>query len=328
MDIDQRAIAAPSAKWAASCREVGLIPRYTAEALYRARSGCPGPVYLDVPWDVMDSVAAPLDVATRGFPALPPRPAASPDDIGSALAALRAAERPVIIAGSGVFWSGAGEELRAVLRGCANPRDHRERRARGCCRFASVEPRFAGARRARHSERRLRAGPRVRVQRQHHVRCGTALRSHADDHSSRRRCIAARRQSRGGCRPRRRCATCAPRPVRHPGAAGPRGREEWRDRARSLAHASLGFWDQQVDSFHGERIHAGAVAREIAAFARERLSGDATLVADGGDALAWALAYFHAEKPGRLLDDDRAGNTPAWACLSHSQRSPRDPMSP
>src|SRR4029077_18045542 len=41
MDIDQRAIAAPAVKWAASCVEPGRIPRYAAEAVYRARSGCP-----------------------------------------------------------------------------------------------------------------------------------------------------------------------------------------------------------------------------------------------------------------------------------------------
>src|ERR1700694_3116838 len=113
MDIDQRAIATPAAKGAASCLEPGRIPRYAAEAVYRARSGCPGAVYLEVPWDVMQAEPAPLDVVPGGVPETPPLPAASPDDIGAALAALRRAERPVIVAGSGAFWSGAGEEIAA-----------------------------------------------------------------------------------------------------------------------------------------------------------------------------------------------------------------------
>src|ERR1700730_7641492 len=47
-DVDQRAIATPIAKWAASCLDTGRIPRYVAEALHRARSGCPGAVYLEI----------------------------------------------------------------------------------------------------------------------------------------------------------------------------------------------------------------------------------------------------------------------------------------
>ena len=308
MDIDQRAIAAPSAKWAASCREVGLIPRYTAEALYRARSGCPGPVYLDVPWDVMDSVAAPLDVATRGFPALPPRPAASPDDIGSALAALRAAERPVIIAGSGVFWSGAGEELG---RFCEVAQIPVITASAGRGVVADSHPWSLGS--LVHGGLAIPSADCVML-------IGSAFNANimygaaplfgatqtiiqVDVDASR---LGGNRAVDVGLAGDARlvlhdlCDTWRGRPE---------GREEWRDRARSLAHASLGFWDQQVDSFHGERIHAGAVAREIAAFARERLGGDATLVADGGDALAWALAYFHAEKPGRLLSTTTALGT-------------------
>src|SRR5438105_1958824 len=49
MDMDQRAMAAPVAKWAASCTASGRVQRFAAEALHRARSGCPGAVYLDVP---------------------------------------------------------------------------------------------------------------------------------------------------------------------------------------------------------------------------------------------------------------------------------------
>src|SRR5215467_15415747 len=40
-DLDQRAIAAPGVKWAATCYETARIPRYLAEALFRARAGRP-----------------------------------------------------------------------------------------------------------------------------------------------------------------------------------------------------------------------------------------------------------------------------------------------
>jgi acetolactate synthase I/II/III large subunit len=47
----------------------------------------------------------------------------------------------------------------------------------------------------------------------------------------------------------------------------------------------------------------------VAAVVQERFHGAATLVADGGDALAWALAYFQAEHPGRLLTTTTALGT-------------------
>src|SRR5205807_9463329 len=67
------------------------------------------------------------------------------------------------------------------------------------------------------------------------------------------------------------------------GAVGD-GRDAWLGQARALAATSLEFWDRQIDEHSGSVLHAGAVARETAAFARERFGGEVTLVADGGDA--------------------------------------------
>jgi acetolactate synthase-1/2/3 large subunit len=92
-------------------------------------------------------------------------------------------------------------------------------------------------------------------------------------------------------------------------AVTPPGRQEWLDRARSLAGASLDFWNRQVDEHTGEMIHAGAAARALGDLVHDRFGGRATCVADGGDALAWALAYFRAELPGRLLTTTTALGT-------------------
>jgi acetolactate synthase-1/2/3 large subunit len=91
--------------------------------------------------------------------------------------------------------------------------------------------------------------------------------------------------------------------------ATPPGREEWLDRGRALAGASLEFWNRQIDEHTGERIHAGAAARTLADLIHQRFGGSATCVADGGDALAWALAYFRSELPGRLLTTTTALGT-------------------
>ena len=96
--------------------------------------------------------------------------------------------------------------------------------------------------------------------------------------------------------------------MRH-GVPGPATVKRWLGRSRALAAASLAFWDQQVDAYAGTGVHPGAVARSVAAAAAERFGGDVSFVADGGDALSWALAYFYAEKPGRLMTTTTALGT-------------------
>ena len=112
-DIDQRAMVAPIAKWTAAVQDVGSVERLTDEALHRARSGQPGAVYLEVPHDVFMGRSTP-STGIWGFPSTASHPAASPAELERACEALRRAERPVIVAGSGAFWSGAGEQLASL----------------------------------------------------------------------------------------------------------------------------------------------------------------------------------------------------------------------
>jgi acetolactate synthase-1/2/3 large subunit len=82
-------------------------------ALYAARHGRPGPVWLDVPLDVQ---ATEIDPATQ-IPFVPaPEPAVDAGAIAALiLAELRAAERPLILAGNGVRLADAVENLRQVV---------------------------------------------------------------------------------------------------------------------------------------------------------------------------------------------------------------------
>jgi acetolactate synthase-1/2/3 large subunit len=83
----------------------------------------------------------------------------------------------------------------------------------------------------------------------------------------------------------------------------------WLAQGRELLEISREMWDRQVDDYRGDLVHPGALAREVAKFARESWGGASTLVADGGDTLTWALAYFDAEAPGRLLSTTTALGT-------------------
>jgi acetolactate synthase-1/2/3 large subunit len=308
MDIDQRAIAAPVTKWAASCTEAGRTPRYIAEALYRARSGCPGAVYLDVDADAVYARAAPLDVSPPGFPDSVARPTAAPAEIGSLVAALASAERPVIVAGSGAFWSDAGPEIARFAARAQIPVITASA-ARGVIPDShpwSLGSLVHGGLAIPSSDCVLVLGSAFNA----NVMYGGAPLFGAGQ-TMLQVDIAADRM--GG----NRAADLAVvgdiasvvRDVCDSWGVTRPGRQEWLAQATALAAASLGFWDRQVDEHEGTPLHAGAVARELASFVRERHAGRATLVADGGDALAWALAYFDAELPGRLLSTTTALGT-------------------
>ena len=308
MDIDQRAIAAPLAKWAATCSDAARVPRHVAEALHRARSGCPGAVYLEVDADAMYRPAAPLDVWAPGFAPTHPHPSGATADIGAAVAALTTAARPVIVAGSGAFWSGAGEEI-ARFAELAQIPVITASAARGI--VPDSHPWSLGS--LVHGGLAIPSADCVLV-------LGSAFNANVMyggpplfglDQTMVQVDIAAERV--GGNRAADVVVigdiASVVRDLAGAWGATPAGREAWLTQARSLAAASVGFWDRQIDEHTGSLIHAGAAAREVASWVRERFRGEATLVADGGDALAWALAYFDAELPGHLLSTTTALGT-------------------
>jgi acetolactate synthase-1/2/3 large subunit len=266
-------------------------------------------VYLDVAADAVYASAVPLAVATPGVAANVPRPTAPPDAIGAAIAALRAAERPIILAGSGAFWSGAGDEIARFAEVAQIPVITASA-ARGV--VSDSHPWSLGS--LVHGGLAIPSSDCVLV-------LGSAFNANVMygepplfGASQKIIQVDIAVERIGGNR-----AVDVPvvgdvRLVMRDmhdawrGAVGD-GREAWLGQARALAAASLDFWDRQVDEHSGDLLHAGAVARDIAAFARQRFGGDVTLVADGGDALSWALAYFYADKPGRLMTTTTALGT-------------------
>jgi acetolactate synthase I/II/III large subunit len=110
--IDQVALAKPIAKWAHRVTVASDVPRLLAHAVRIATSAPTGPVFLEIPWDVMlgqvDTGAVVAPEAT--VPVATCAPAAG--TIDAALALLRAASAPAILVGVDVYRSGACDELR------------------------------------------------------------------------------------------------------------------------------------------------------------------------------------------------------------------------
>ena len=119
-DIDQAGMARPVVKWAAEPPDAAAIPTYLDRAYREADSGRKGAVHLTIPVDLFLAEAAPAPaVLTDRSPVreLPPEPAAS----RRAIEMLRAAERPVVIAGSGVWWGHAEIALRDFIERTSLP---------------------------------------------------------------------------------------------------------------------------------------------------------------------------------------------------------------
>jgi acetolactate synthase-1/2/3 large subunit len=125
-EVDIVSVAGPICKGAVQLDDP-VRTRWTVErALWLARSGRPGPVWIDVPIDVQAAVIDPVDQvgfdpASEGAEALPASESGclTGDDLASVLATalerLSSAERPVVFVGAGVRLSGAhGSFVRVI----------------------------------------------------------------------------------------------------------------------------------------------------------------------------------------------------------------------
>ncbi|MDE3176417.1 MAG: glyoxylate carboligase [Pseudomonadota bacterium] len=93
-------IVKPVAKWAVMAREPAQVPRLFQQAFHLMRSGRPGPVLIDLPFDVQ---MAEIEFDIETYEPLPVyRPKATPAQAEKALAMLQEAERPLIVAGGGI----------------------------------------------------------------------------------------------------------------------------------------------------------------------------------------------------------------------------------
>jgi len=111
--FDAVAMAQPVTKWAQRVTDPNRIVEFIRRAGEIALSGPPGPVFLEIPIDVMfwPIDTAPPETEKWGRPV---RPAPSSDAVAKIMEMFRKAERPVIIAGGGVMLTDSGDRLRRL----------------------------------------------------------------------------------------------------------------------------------------------------------------------------------------------------------------------
>lgn len=116
-EMEQLEMFRPITKWSERVYHTFRVPELVEVAFRQATSGKPGPVYLDLPGDILyaevedDKVAFP-EVAGSGSGG---RLQGDPDGVKAAVRTLAEAKRPLVLTGSGVLWSRAGEQLRRFV---------------------------------------------------------------------------------------------------------------------------------------------------------------------------------------------------------------------
>ncbi|SEP83536.1 acetolactate synthase, large subunit [Virgibacillus subterraneus] len=111
-ESDVLGITTPITKYNYQVKRVSEIPRIVKEAFYIAASGRPGPVVIDIPKDVSAAVTTETFSSDFHLPGYQPTKKPNPLQIVKLADALSRAEKPVILAGAGVQFANASENLK------------------------------------------------------------------------------------------------------------------------------------------------------------------------------------------------------------------------
>ena len=104
-EMDHVTLMRPITKWSATIPEARRIPDFLSIAFRKARTGVPGPVFIEIPLDVTidfldeDTVDYPTDYLTTSAPG------GDPEFVLRATRMLAEASRPMAIVGSQLWWS-------------------------------------------------------------------------------------------------------------------------------------------------------------------------------------------------------------------------------
>src|SRR3989440_7441343 len=116
-EMNQIDLLRPITKWARTVHETARLSEYTAAAFRQMLSGTPGRFFLGLPVDVLNNF---VDTDTAFDPGEPAnyRPVGrtypDPELVSQAAELLERAQRPVIMAGTAVWWCDAAEPLRQL----------------------------------------------------------------------------------------------------------------------------------------------------------------------------------------------------------------------
>tara|TARA_B100000686_G_scaffold325792_1_gene382938 strand:+ start:618 stop:2363 length:1746 start_codon:yes stop_codon:yes gene_type:complete len=113
IDQEKLDLVAPITKWARTVYSLDRLEEYLYAAYRRALTGRPGPVILQVPQEFLRSVVE-KNSEIKKQQIFIPKPGPAQDAVIAASKLLNDAKKPLIIVGSGAYWSNSGAELRKL----------------------------------------------------------------------------------------------------------------------------------------------------------------------------------------------------------------------
>jgi thiamine pyrophosphate-dependent acetolactate synthase large subunit-like protein len=120
-DFDLISMFRPVTKLAVQITQPERIPELLRAALRAAASGRRGPVFVEIPRDVLHGAVPRADVLAPGrYRVTHPQPP-HPDAIGQAVRLLRSAERPLLLVGGGATWAEANDLVARLSEQCTMP---------------------------------------------------------------------------------------------------------------------------------------------------------------------------------------------------------------
>ena len=282
-------------KWSDRIPSPDRVPTYMAKAFRTMMTGRPGPVFLEVPWDVLSNGADDVELAA-GYRTRARQPG-DPAYVDRAVQLLEKAERPVIVAGSSIWWDDAPSQLAAFAERLGAP-VYLNGAGRGC--LPPDHPHFFSNTRKdalAEADVVLIAGTPLdfRLGYGGGIGEGAKLIQVDSDASEIGRNRAVEVGIIGDSRSVLQQLNAS---------IGDRKREGWLSKLREqeLAKAARQATYEQSDQVP---IHHFRLARELDTVARA--SGDAMFVADGGNWVAIAAKVIGLRRPGRWLDPGPLG---------------------
>jgi acetolactate synthase-1/2/3 large subunit len=297
-EMNQLDLLRPITKWARTVHETARLGEYTASAFRQMLSGKPGPVFLEMPMDVLNNFA---DTDTLFDPGEPEhyrytgKIAPDPQMVEKAAALLEQAERPVIMAGTAVWWCDAAEPLRELAERISAP-VYLNGAGRGC--LPPTHPLFFSASRRKALEGAdtiLAIGTRMDFRLNHGqpplipanahllwfdlaaedvgINRGAAVALVGDVGLSMRQVAEATKQRKG------------------------EAEDEWLIYIREAERKSLQR-DEAVLNSDAVPIHPMRLCREI----RDFIDEETTVVGDGGDIVSYGGRIINVYRPGYWLD--------------------------
>jgi acetolactate synthase-1/2/3 large subunit len=304
--VDQMGLMRPITKWARSITHTERIPEFVAAAFRHAITGRPGPVFLELPIDVLfrrveeDEVVFPRNARPQT------RPAPSREALKTALSWLKEAKRPAILAGGGVWFSQAAQELEQFAELTHTP-VMANSKARGSISeehelcfggFGAIHP-AAHAKAGGSADLVILLGTRIGL--------FTGGRNSVIPTDARVIQVDIEPEEIGRNRDIELGVVADTREFLRDAIEACKGakfdqHKEWIERLSAIRTASQHRFDQAIAKHDGP-IHPARMVHDIS----QALDKDAIVVADGGETSAWMGGAWTARQPGSFLSHGYLG---------------------